>query len=212
MSETMEGQASSVPMRGEVETTRPFRSVKDAVAVLDERFLSGHARSPKANTRPIRSHPAPKAVFSASTSPPSYTSSAALSVFSSLRNVEAELEKMKRELMLLKERESDTARTIATLNFQFRKSMCKAAEIDAAANAAESSVSMELPNKTRSEPWRDDGPRNVEKENDFGGRRKIKLHKRKPVIPLIGDLLSRKTESTDLNISLYPRSTIYSFS
>lgn len=200
MSETMEGQASSVPMRGEVETTRPFRSVKDAVAVLDERFLSGHARSPKANTRPISSHPAPKAVFSASASRPSYTSSAALSVFSSLRKVEAELEEMKRELMLLKERESDTARTIATLNFQFRK------------YAAESSVSMELPNKTRSEPWRDDGPRNIEKENDFGGRRKIKLQKRKPVIPLIGDLLYRKTESTDLNISLYPRSTIYSFS
>ncbi|URE08817.1 hypothetical protein MUK42_34745 [Musa troglodytarum] len=208
----MEGQASPVPMGGEVETTRPFRSVKDAVAVLDERFLSGRARSPKANTRPISSHPAPKAVFSACSSPPSYSSSAALSVFSSLRNVEAELEEMKRELMFLKERESDTARAIATLNFQFRKSMGKAAEIDAAVNAAETTVSMELPNKARSEPWRDEAPRNVEKENDFGGRRKIKLQKRKPVIPLIGDLLSGKTEPTDLNISLYPRSTIYSFS
>ncbi|KAJ8483919.1 hypothetical protein OPV22_016404 [Ensete ventricosum] len=212
MSETMEGQASSVPMGGEVETTRPFRSVKDAVALLDERFLSGHARSPKAYTRPISSHPAPKAVFSASSSSPSYTSSAALSVFRSLRNVEAEVEEMKRELMLLKERESDTARAIATLSFQFRKSMCKAAEIEAAVNAAESTVSMELPNKARSEPWRDDGPRSVEKENDFGGRRKIKLQKRKPVIPLTGDLLSGKTDSIDLDISLYPRSTIYSFS
>ncbi|URE28344.1 hypothetical protein MUK42_06699 [Musa troglodytarum] len=239
--ETMEGQASSA--LGEVDTTRPFRSVKEAVAVFGERFLAGDAPPPqKAHAdaepditpRPTCSLPAPKPAYSASSSPLSYTSSAShfirckddeITVFTCLRNLEAELEEMKRELRLLKERESETARAIATINSQLHKNMSRLAEIE----AAESAVSMEQRTKARSERWQDDRPRDMEErleylpclgqalslaeiEEHLGGRRKIKLRKRKPIIPLLGHLLSRKRESSDLNSSVYSRSSFYSFS
>ncbi|KAJ8458352.1 hypothetical protein OPV22_031278 [Ensete ventricosum] len=238
----MEGQASSV--LGEVDTTRPFRSVKEAVAVFGERFLAGDAPPPpqKAHAdakpditpRPTSSLPSPNPAYSASSSPLSYTSSAShfirckddeITVFSCLRKLEAELEEMKRELRLLKERETDTARAIATINSQLHRNMSKLAEIE----AAESAVSMEQHTKARSERWQNERPRDMEErfeylpclgqalslaeiEDYLGGRRKIKLQKRKPIIPLLGDLLSRERESSDLNTTVYSRSSFYSFS
>ncbi|XP_008781676.1 WEB family protein At3g51220 [Phoenix dactylifera] len=226
-----------VAERAEVDTTRPFRSVKEAIAVFGERFLAGDAYSQKTNSNgkldmtpePIYALPAPKPIYSASSSPPSYTSSASqfnqdredeLLIFGSLKKLEAELEETKRELMLLKERESELEIAVATLNAQLQKSMSKLAEMEAA-KAAEGSMDIEgQPTKVQSDRWAEERTRDLEAkfdylptlaqalslggiEDDFGGRTKRKVPKKKPIIPLIGDMFSRKKGSLDLNNSLY---------
>ncbi|KAG1369956.1 WEB family protein [Cocos nucifera] len=226
--------ATVVVERAEVDTTRPFRSVKEAIAVFGERLLSGDAYSQKTMSnakidvtpKPIYSLPAPKPIYSASSTPPSYTSSASqfnqdgedeLIIFSSLRKLEAELEETKRELMLLKERESEMELAVAALNAQLQKSMSKLAEMEAT-KAAEDSMAIE--NKVRSDRWAEERTRDLEAkfdylptlaqalslggiEDDFGGRKKRKVPKKKPIIPLIGDMFSRKKASFDLNNSPY---------
>lgn len=218
----MESRASSVldatrvPAQGAVDSARPFRSVKEAVAVYGERLLSGNANS----KLDLTSRPIPT-VFP---SPPSYSSPAALSIqddhveitaLSSLRKLEAEVAAVKQEVVRLKERESDTARTIAALSSQLQKGVSKFA----AANAAES----QLPSRAQSERWRDRSTRDMEEsfeylpclgqalgisdlEDKFGRRRrrKIKLqNKQKPIVPLIGDLFSRKKSAFDHNATFY---------
>ncbi|XP_010930681.1 WEB family protein At3g51220 [Elaeis guineensis] len=229
--------ATVIIERAEVDTTRPFRSVKEAIAVFGERLLSGDAYSQKTISnakidiapKPIYALPAPKPIYSASSSPPSYTSSASqfnqeredeLIIFSSLKKLEAELEETKRELMLLKERESEMEIAVTALNAQLQRSLSKLAEMEAT-KAAEDSMAIEAQsNKVRSDRWAEERTRDLEAkfdylptlaqalslggiEDDFGGRKKRKVPKKKPIIPLIGDMFSRKKASFDLNNSPY---------
>lgn len=133
------------------------------------------------------------------------------------------MEEVKRELMLLKERESETEMAVATLTAQLHESVSKLAEIEAT-KAEESSLSIEgRSSHVESHRWADERTRELEArfehlptlaqalslgdiEDGFGGRGKRKLPKKKPIIPLIGHIFSRRKSSSDLNHSLYSRS------
>ena len=249
----MEGQQPSALAittvdRAEVDTTRPFRSVKEAVAVFGERFLAADVYSQKttaitpkpvhsvSNTKPIYAVAAAKPLYSACSSTRSYSSSSSrfnqeredeVVIVNSLKKLEAELEEMRRELTLLKERESETEVAVASLNAELHKSMSKLVEIKAAGAAKAAKPALAIKDQStmiRSERW--GGERTgfkyrpslaealslEEIECNFGGRRKPKLQKKiKPTVPLIGGMFSKKKKkeeevSADFGNSLCPRS------
>ncbi|XP_074587428.1 uncharacterized protein LOC141843268 [Curcuma longa] len=224
MAEILEGYASSVPAQGEVDTTRPFRSVKEAVAVFGEHLLTGDASSShkvtassKVDTtsRPILSSPnlVPKPVCSSvSSSPNSYHSSTTINF---VRKLEAEVEEIKQELIHMKERESQTARTIATLRSQVQNRVSKL-------EATESVQPVDQ--------WQEYRTTNLEErfeylpslrqvlsivgmeDQDQFGRRRVKPQKKKPIVPLVGDMFSRKKgANVDLGSPFYSRFSINSF-
>ncbi|XP_026409539.1 uncharacterized protein LOC113304612 [Papaver somniferum] len=144
-----------------VDTSRAFRSVKEAVAIFDERLLAGvfFSSSPKPQTVSTSFKNQERKPCKASilpSSPPSpplppqlplvLTTSSNISpteqkpkedgnstVKNMLRKLEIELEETKRELSLLKERESETEIALATLNAELHKNMTKMGEAEAVA-------------------------------------------------------------------------------
>ncbi|KAI3916832.1 hypothetical protein MKW92_003449 [Papaver armeniacum] len=142
-----------------VDTSRAFRSVKEAVAIFDERLLAGvfFSSSPKPQTvstsfknqetKPSKA----SSIMPASPPPPPQlpqvlttasnispikqkpTEDGNASVKNMLKKLENELEETKRELNLLKERESETEVALATLNAELHKNMAKMAEAEALA-------------------------------------------------------------------------------
>ncbi|THU66813.1 hypothetical protein C4D60_Mb05t18150 [Musa balbisiana] len=125
----------------EVDSTSPFRSVKEAVAVYGDRCHAGNASSRKTSSSakldiirsPVCSLPPPKPVVSANSSPPSLSSTFRfvherddeLRVVNAVRKLEAELYEAKREVKLLKEMQSETKVAVAALCLQLQKSMSK---------------------------------------------------------------------------------------
>lgn len=110
-------------------------------------------------------------------------------VMNTLKKLELELNETKKELKILKERESETEVALASLNAELHKNMSKIAKAEAeaarkavvAGNAVAIRSSMTL--------------RQV--LNGFGGERKYlmsekKVLKKKPVIPLVTDLFAWK--------------------
>ncbi|XP_042417201.1 WEB family protein At3g51220-like [Zingiber officinale] len=199
MAETLEGHASSVPAQGEVDTTRPFRSVKEAVAVFGERLLTGDASSSHKVTASSKVDTPPMPILS----------------FPNLVPKPAEVEEIKQELIHMKERESQTAKTIANLRSQVQDRISKL-------EAAESAQPVDQ--------WQEYRTTNLEErfeylpslrqvlsivrtdDQDQFGRRRIKLQKKKPIVPLVGDMFSRKKgANVDLSSSFYSRSSINSF-
>ncbi|KAJ6706699.1 hypothetical protein OIU79_011182 [Salix purpurea] len=120
-----------------VDTSRPFRSVKEAVAIFGERILVGEIYSSK----PYYNPPGEENISWSFLSPsPSYKSPKEdhhhheqNEVFGTLMKLEAELEETKTELKLLKERESETEIALASLNAEVHKNMSKLAMAEAAA-------------------------------------------------------------------------------
>ncbi|XP_042454878.1 WEB family protein At3g51220-like [Zingiber officinale] len=199
MEETLEGHASSVPAQGEVDTTRPFRSVKEAVAVFGERLLTGDASSSHKVTASSKVDTPPMPILS----------------FPNLVPKPAEVEEIKQELIHMKERESQTAKTIATLRSQVQDRISKL-------EATESAQPVDQ--------WQEYRTTNLEERFEYlptlrqvlsivrtedqtqFGRRRIKLQKKKPIVPLVGDMFSRKKgANVDLSSSFYSRSSINSF-
>jgi hypothetical protein len=125
-----------------VDTSRPFRSVKEAVAIFGERLLLGEMYSPSPKPAYVydvvpNQEAAWKYSSSSSASPiikPKSENNQNL-LLDTLKKLEAELEETKVELKLLKERESDTEVALASLNAELHKNMSKMAEAEAAAAA-----------------------------------------------------------------------------
>ncbi|WOK97373.1 WEB family protein [Canna indica] len=216
--------------RAEVDTRRPFRPVKEAVAVFGDRLLpTNPPLDQKSNSTSIlhakplpNSPPQPpkQTATSASSSPPSYSFSAShsvperdddLTILASLKRLEADMKETRRELLALKERESETAVAVAELN----ESMAKLE----AANGLEPGEEQE--SRVRSERWHEEREEDLGVGlmeylptlaqaftfDDFGGWRKMKRakKKKKPVVPLIWDIFPKKKKKGS-HFSLYSRS------
>ncbi|KAI9195695.1 hypothetical protein LWI28_017237 [Acer negundo] len=209
-----------------VDTSRPFRSVKEAVAVFGKQLLVGEIYSPK----PFSYSP-PRNKQEIITSWKYYSPSQSpqlnpredhvdQSEFSeSLKKLEAELEETKMELKLLKKRESETEIALATLNAEFHKNMSKLAEAEAAA-AKSVRMNASAEREIREERMREMMMTRMESsptlaqilsigENDFEGEKERKMtmakKKKKPIVPLVTDLFffKKKGSSNTLENPLY---------
>ncbi|KAJ6937781.1 hypothetical protein NC652_012164 [Populus alba x Populus x berolinensis] len=136
-----------------VDSSRPFRSVREAVAIFGERFLVGEIYSPKPYYTPLREETDAWRFLSPSPSCKSreedHHEVQNDQVFGTLKKLEAELEETKAELKLLKERESETEIALASLNAELHMNLSKLAEAEAAAakKAAESTRAVSFERK-----------------------------------------------------------------
>ncbi|KAL2254313.1 UNVERIFIED_CONTAM: WEB family protein [Sesamum indicum] len=224
-----------VDYRSNVDTSRPFRSVKEAVAIFGERFLAGEIYTPKPFSFPRKETPffAPSPVVEpepqhwshSSPSPRGSSCSNATTLSDTVRKLEAELENTKAELKLLKERESETEVALASLNAELHKNMSKLALAEAAVAAraasrggdgADGAMIIREEEKKRDAYLKMESGASQslaqilsigdEKEGLFVGRKKERklVMKKKPIVPLVGDLFSRKKRtSTTLHNPLY---------
>ncbi|KAG9130616.1 hypothetical protein Leryth_011874 [Lithospermum erythrorhizon] len=208
-----------------VDTSRPFRSVKEAVAIFGERFLAREIYSPKDFTFSKQETPyySPSPLVTHEI-PPKYSTSPEKSsvdtddsaVFDALKRLEAELEETKMEVKMLRERESETEVALASLNAELHKNMSKLALAEA--NAAGKAVAMatmkskkygEIEEMEVDEEKQRDLLRttstlaqilSIGEENGLFAeaqkRKDKKIMKKKPIIPLVGDLFSRKKGSS----------------
>ncbi|KAL4556136.1 hypothetical protein LXL04_038779 [Taraxacum kok-saghyz] len=184
---------SIVDYSSNVDTSRAFRSVKEAVAIFGEKFLTGEIFLPSPKTPfalPKQEHPSWNSTQSTQTSWKSCSSSREIEdepppsppLVTSLKKLESELEETKKELKLLKERESETEVALASLNAELQKNMSKIAEAGAAKMAEKVVEQSSLSSLTS-------------KVVSGGGGRKMmerKVVKKKPIVPLLGDLFSKK--------------------
>ncbi|KAI5661615.1 hypothetical protein M9H77_20938 [Catharanthus roseus] len=231
-----------------IDSSRPFRSVKEAVAIFGEKFLAGEIYAPKRFSFPQQETPR---YYTPSPSPQqtswkSFTSpqksfdsieqTTSSPMMETLKKLETELEETKMELKLLKERESETEVALASLNAELHKNMSKLARAEAiaASKVLASSRSINsgveeigfgeeqrrrdlivksLESSTTLAQVLNAGDLNnhrkvKEEELVLGGRMmKKKMGKKKPIIPLVGDLFSRKKgNSTAIHNPLFSSS------
>ncbi|CAL0300771.1 unnamed protein product [Lupinus luteus] len=120
-----------------VDTSRPFSSVKEAVAIFGERLLVGEIYSPKPFSSDSEYY-SPSPVIKRE---PSWRFSSSLtpitkpndedSLVDTVKKLEEELEKTKAEVKLMKERGNETEVALATLNAELHKNMSKLAQAEA---------------------------------------------------------------------------------
>ncbi|KAI3946427.1 hypothetical protein MKX01_017643 [Papaver californicum] len=235
-----------------VDTSRAFRSVKEAVAIFDERLLAGvfFSSSPKPQTvstnfknqetQPSSHPPLPLVLTTSSISPaikqkPKEDGNSTVKTM--LKKLEIELEETKRELNLLKKRESEMEIALATLNAELHKNMSKMAKAEAVAAREKAAVASKRSSqlyigeggdhKNLGSSHEDDIREEImkmerystslaevlslgEKEgyfDHFQDKKTLKknkmanIKKEKPIIPLVGDLFSRKKKNSSKSLN-----------
>ncbi|XP_042507735.1 WEB family protein At1g75720-like [Macadamia integrifolia] len=212
-----------------VETSRPFRSVKEAVALFGERFLAGNIYSQKVNYPSPRKELIQEPVLLN----PKEVEGDEHVLANALKKLEAELEETKQELKLLKERESETEIVLASLNAELHKNMSKMAQAEAMAAAKAVTTKAKVVRENREdeiieedEEWKKDpivrteSSLSLAKILDLGEKghgyyygitkKKKKMMKKKPIIPLVGDFLfsRKKGSSSTFHNPLYSSSTL----
>ncbi|XP_042484512.1 WEB family protein At3g51220-like [Macadamia integrifolia] len=199
-----------------IDTSRPFRSVKEAVALFGERSLTGgDIYIQKTYTSPKQARDVEH------------------SVVNTLKKIEAELKETKRELKLLKEKESETEIALASLNAELHKNMSKMAKAEAEAAAKAVTTKALVVRKDREDDTIKEEEEKGEKDptvrthssvslskilslgekEDYYyelTKKQKKMMKKKPIVPLLGDIfISRKKgSSTTLHNPLYSTSTL----
>ncbi|KAI3695118.1 hypothetical protein L1987_78106 [Smallanthus sonchifolius] len=149
-----------------VDTSSAFRSVKEAVEIFGERFLTGEILLPKQELTPSW-----KSTHSSRTSWRSFSPPREIEeplVINSLKKLESELEETKKELRLLKEKELETEAALASLNAELRKKTTQGLAMDMVVS----------------------------------GDRKVV--KKKPMIPFLGGLFSKRKGKADANSIVNP--------
>uniref|UniRef100_A0A2K1WNB0 WEB family protein n=1 Tax=Populus trichocarpa TaxID=3694 RepID=A0A2K1WNB0_POPTR len=177
-----------------VDTSRPFRSVKEAVAIFGKRFLVGEIYSSK----PYYNPPGEENISWRFLSPnPSYRSPKEdhhhdqNEVFGALMKLEAELN-------LLKERESETEIALASLNAELHKNMSKEERM------------RELMIRTENSPTLAQILSLGEEKGCSRGKEERKAMKKKPIVPLVGDFFFKKKGSSNThNNPLYASPEVY---
>ncbi|GJZ77643.1 WEB family protein-like protein, partial [Tanacetum coccineum] len=177
---------------------------KEAVVVFEERVLIGEIFSPSPKlpfTLPKKETRSWKPTYSPQPSWKSYSSSQETKEESpslldtSLKKLKTELEEIKKELKLLKDKESGIEVALAFLNAELHKNMSKIAKAEtteAAKKVAALKSSTNMANVVSSGVgWK----KTTEK----------KVTKKKPIIPLLGDLFSKKKGKSNASVS---RSTL----
>lgn len=219
--------AAATNYHSNVDTSRPFRSVKEAVAIFGERFLAGEIYAPKPFAFPKQETPC---FYTPSPSPQKSqefaswrsTDSNDHNLAETLKKLEAELEDTKMELKKLKERESETEVALASLNAELHKNMSKLAQAEAAAASKALMVSRSMArDRNTDHHHHQDAVSEEERRRDLivklessptlaqmlstaadkegwfeANFKKEKKMKKKPIIPLVGDLFSRKRGSS----------------
>ncbi|XP_062083858.1 WEB family protein At3g51220 [Humulus lupulus] len=211
-----------------VDTSRPFRSVKEAVAIFGERILAGEIYSSAAPSpnfsnnnylspqegeedvkRSLTNSPDSSPFLDRNTMSNNYDDRNRL-VMEAVKRLESELAATKAELKVLKEREEETEVAVASLNAELHKNMAKMAAAEAAAAKAGAAGTRE----EEEEMIRRELVRRMEKnttlaqilslghdrdQKEYGRRRGQRMtmmrkstNKKKPIVPLVGDLFSRK--------------------
>lgn len=226
MEEFYDVDENHVDYRSNVDTSRPFRSVKEAVAVFGERFLVGEIYSSK---KPFSFPEKETPFFSPSQkvdkeswsrhSSPSYGQNMTLS--DTVKKLKAELEETKAELKLLKEKEFDTEVALATLNAELHESMSKLAQVDLVASSSTpvrgvgDVTTRDDQEEKREKRTSSQSLRQIlnvgQNEGLFWGKKKgKKVVKKKPIIPLVGGLFSgKKGTSTSMYSSLHSSSHLH---
>ncbi|XP_042471791.1 uncharacterized protein LOC122053972 [Zingiber officinale] len=183
--------------RSEVDTRSAFFSVKEAVSVLGGRIFTGNPRLQ---------------ISSASSSPPSrfVHEKDEVIIFNSLRSLEKELKETKRELLRLKEREAETEVIVAALKAQLMKKVPESIVVEEARGG-------KSPKGVQSDRWHEELENieylptltrtfNLWDLEDDRWRKMKAPKKKKPMIPLIIDIFSKKTSIHMNNSSIYSTS------
>ncbi|GJX33561.1 hypothetical protein Tco_0243416 [Tanacetum coccineum] len=195
---------AAIDYNSNVDTSLAFRSIKEVVVVFEERVLIREIFSPSPKlpfTLPKQETRSWKPTYSPQPSWKLYSSSRNTKEESpslldtSLKKLETELEETKKELKLLKDRESGIEVALDFLNAELHKNMSKIAKAGAtkaAKKVAALKSSTNMANVVSSGVgWK----KTTEK----------KVTKKKPIIPLLGDLFSKKKGKSNDSVS---RSTL----
>ncbi|KAK4424410.1 WEB family protein [Sesamum alatum] len=221
--------------RSDIDTSRPFRSVKEAVAIFGERFLVGDVYSPKpfsfheketpfSLSSPVMIRDSSWKYSSPSSRGSSYSHDTTLTYM--VKRLEDELEETKAELKLLKVKEFDAQVALASLNIEFQKNILRLSRIESIINTTYSFESALVKDHGEEEMKRDlletmgssPSPNLAqvvsvgEEQSLFLGRKeKRKGMRKKAIIPFIGNLFSKKKGlPTTLNNPLYASSPLHS--
>ncbi|CAI9304372.1 unnamed protein product [Lactuca saligna] len=186
-----------------VDNSRPFRSVKEAVAVFGERFLATEvlysSPSSKPFTLPKQETPIWKSTPNSDQTlwkSPENEENPSPTLMTTLKKLESELEETKRELNILKERESETEVALASLNAELHKNMSKIAKAEA--EVAGKAVAAMRTSTTLGQVLNSGGEREKGGERKYVKERKV-MKKKKPVVPLVTDLFTRKNNGKGKN-------------
>ncbi|GAA0184567.1 hypothetical protein LIER_31855 [Lithospermum erythrorhizon] len=189
-----------------VDTSRPIRSVKEALAIFGEKVLVGETYEPKQSISPDRE--------STYYSPGSqrYTCGDDHIFDDALKKLEAELWETKMELTMLGGRESETEEAVFSSNGKLQKNMSSLAldNADAAAKASAMENSEEdirdFLERTRSSAH---AVSIGEKEDLLDSKKKKKNVMKKHIILLVGNLFPRKKRSSTTNLRIEDKTAAF---